>query len=698
MDILNVIKIGLFVPFFLTLLVTAIIYLIDGYKKDFGKSLVSFTATIISTLISVLLAKLCGWGTAKFVTPVLIKKLAEASEELGSVISLASGFIQGAIDVAMSFMFFAIFFSISLAVFKSLGKKINWKKLDKLNTGKTSTRIAGMGIRGIDAILVTIMLLLPVYGSIATIAPPAASLIDVFNSFDSVSSPENEYPSTMGDFENSFPSGDEFLTDENGNVISMNDFDQTIIMAKTITPLTHKINVTPSPSPETEEADISQIMETVANHPVLAPYKYGPGSWVFSGLSNVSLNGNTIDITTAVNSIEKILDLVQEYIIALQEEDTDEAIEIMEELIDYTRNDVINQKWSYDLVMALVGELDNIVDIYADELSSDVDIKELYDQLRPLLDMTFEEYTHNAEGLLDFASWFVETYGEYINKPLSDEDEQKIMEEGFNQAGELLNHSDQAIILKRIILQMQAQKMFDVLPDKNDPAYIEYYKTRKGLPNSGAEFVDEYFGDGIVPKDERAKEAAIMLYLIDSPDALGTAEAFARHPLFGADAVTESTDKYLYTSAYNEFMYPPITLNDDADRVFTTLDKILACYEDIEYDKPLSFKDVAIQYLIQEMGTDDTYGYTTIVDENGSVATIMQDSKGTLYVISEELAEGLDKEKPLTNDFIKKHNLKKFEEYISQEAEGYISENQVQINPDSGNVVIQGPATVVQVS
>ncbi len=679
MDILAVTKVGLFIPFVLTLLVVAIFYLIDGYKKDFGKSLVSFIATIIGTIVSVLLAKLCAWGTAKLFTPLILKKLSDLSEEMGSVLSLASGFIQSAIDVGMSFLFFSLFFTISVLIFKSLGKKIKWEKLEKLNPGKTGTRIAGMGIRGIDALLVTVMLLLPLYGSISMAAPPVASLLDVFESFSVTTPQENESPFSPNDFDESLPSGyleNALLNEENNTVLTDNGSNQVVTMSKMIMPLSQENMAPVNASPDIQEEDISKIIDAVANHPVLIPYKYGPGSWIYSGLSSVSLNGNTINITAAVESVEKILNLVQKYIEALEDEDTEEALEIMEELIDYARNEVINQKWSYDIIMAFVGELDTLVETYADELpaDADVDIEEMYDQLRPLLDMTYEEYTTNAEGLLDFASWFIETYGQYINEPLTDEKEKELTEEMYAQVGELLNLSDQAVSLKRMILQMQAQKMFDGLPDKQDPAYAEYYASRKNLPESGTEFVNEYFGNGIVSKKERDKEVIAMILLLEAQNGLEAAEAFVQHPLFGAQAVTEATDEYLYITSYEEYMYETLTLDDDSYKVFDTLDKMLSYYEDVQYDDCFKFEDLAYGYMNYELSeTKINYGYYPIYDQHGNPLVIKEDENGKLYLVPEDLAKVMGDETPLTKDVIKENFLKPFEDFASDKL--YESEN-----------------------
>jgi hypothetical protein len=308
----------------------------------------------------------------------------------------------------------------------------------------------------------------------------------------------------------------------------------------------------------------------------------------------------------------------------------------------------------------------------------------MYDQLRPLLDMTYEEYTTNAEGLLDFASWFIETYGQYINEPLTEEQEKELTEEMYSQVGELLNLSDQSVSLKRMILQMQAQKMFDGLPDKQDPAYAEYYASRKNLPESGTEFVNKYFGNGIVSKKERDKEVTALLLILDAQNGLETAEAFVQHPLFGADAVTESTDKYMYIKSYEEYMYETLTVTDDSDKVFDTLDKMLYCYEDVQYMDYFMFEDLAYSYMNYKLSeSQNEYDMYPILDGYGNYLVIKEDENGKLYLVPEDLANVIGDKTPLTKDVIKENSLNPFEDYV--EGKLYEAENSevMQGNQDS---------------
>ena len=139
-------------------------------------------------------------------------------------------------------------------------------KLEKLSKGETDTRVAGMCIRGVDALIVTVMLLLPLYGTVAMAAPPAATVVRLANSAtlgaQSMELSEEQY-NEYGDY-NEYP------------------VEQTY----------------------DEMDELVTVLEDVASSPILIPYKYGPGAWVYSGLSSFHMNGRSVDISSAVMDIQ----------------------------------------------------------------------------------------------------------------------------------------------------------------------------------------------------------------------------------------------------------------------------------------------------------------------------------------------------------------------------------------------------------
>ncbi len=604
---LTIIELALFVPFFLVLTIFAIVYLINGYKRDFGNSLISLAATLITIGVSLLLAKLISRVVSGPIVSLLQPMVTNILSEFGT---LGISLVEAVIEVFLAFFLFELFFVIGIAVLKTVGKNIKSSKLDKLNPGKDGTRIAGMGIRAIDAVLVTMMLLLPLYGGIAMAAPPAAAIARMG---ENIVAPQEQNDIPLEQFEVDEPSDD--MLQQAG------DFPLAKIDVKVQSAVVLKQRGGFATSQlEAAEPSISDMVEAVANHPVLAPYKYGPGSWIFSSLSNFSMNGKSMDIAAAINSLTGMLDRVLVCWEAIAVEDAEATVDAAEDLLEFTREEVIYQEWSYDIVMALLGEVDDFVESNSLELyGEEEELLELYEQLRPLLDMTFDEYTENAEGVLDFAVWLVEMYGKYGNEALSPEGPVRQDKELYVRLGEVLNQSEQAVGLKRIALLKYAEAMFDTLPDSTDPNYAEYYNARKDAPNTAAMFINEYFGDGIVPKKLRVDEAGVFLAMLDCGGSLDVAEIFVRHPSFGADAVLKAMDENLYINGSSEEIGQQLVSSDKADATYKALDKMLKDCEKKTYNEAVTFGDDVFYYLVKELGLEDIYGYVYTDDTDVDV-------------------------------------------------------------------------------
>lgn len=402
MDMVNVVRIALFIPFVLMLTIFAIVYLISGYKKDLGRSLVSLGATVAATLLSLLPAK----GISRLVALPLAKAVpADLLSEMDGLGLFADNLVQGVIEVVLSFLLFGLFFIVGLAVLKSVGKRIPWGKLDNLNNGKVGTRLAGLGLRALDAVLVTVMLLLPLYGTIAVVAPPAAAVVRI--SADTAPM-------------------------QRGNV-----------------------------TPDTAEDETLAILEMMAEHPALLPYKYGPGQWVYSGLSVFAMNGKSVDITAVAQSLEGLLERVQAVQTAIETEDEQGLFPAMEELIDYTRHKVVNQRWSYNMLMAMLAEMDD----QAETAIEDEELATLYQQLRPLMDMSYGEYKHNAELLLDFTADYIRQMERFQQgEELTPQDLQALAD----RAKALFEESEQLRGLQDLLLPMMGLSGDDTAPDSAD--------------------------------------------------------------------------------------------------------------------------------------------------------------------------------------------------------------------------------------
>lgn len=297
------------------------------------------------------------------------------------------------------------------------------------------------------------------------------------------------------------------------------------------------------------------------------------------------------------------------------------------------------------MVMALVGEADALVEQHAEELAEEEEIARMYAQLRPLIDMSFEEYKQNAEGLLDFAAWIMEVYEQY-GADMTEEQELTLMQEMLTRVGDLLNCSDQAVGLKRMILQQAAQTMYDCLPDPAEPANAAYYEARKELPNTAAAFISRYFGDGMVPEKQRAAEAAVFLQLQNAQNGWDMAELFVRHPLFGAEAVLEAMDQNLYVYGYGSMEFPQLS---QEPKLVKQLDKMLKEREKAPYFDDLTFGNDAYAYLYEKLDLEENVtifysgseeGFDGLPDKVYTESMLVAEGEdGRMYRLPEELKD-----------------------------------------------------------
>ena len=160
--LLNII---LCIPFAIVFMIAAILFLISGYKRGIWRALISFGVTIVSAAISLVLAKIISKPLSQIATG-LIKNMnigdIPVSEEM--FFSLISGVVSSVVAI--------ILFSVLLFIFCLVGKILAAHlKKDKLKVEKKSLKWAGLGVRLVDAVVYTLLLVLPLYGSLATYAP-----------------------------------------------------------------------------------------------------------------------------------------------------------------------------------------------------------------------------------------------------------------------------------------------------------------------------------------------------------------------------------------------------------------------------------------------------------------------------------------------------------------------------------------------
>ena len=169
----------LYVPFLIVGIVTGVIFCLKGYKQGLWRALISLGISAVAIILSILLARLVG----SLLSGVLFGFVPrETFTEMGAMEDLASQFVQGLISDVLAILFFALILLILLIVFKIVGNHI---KTEELQPESKGYRWGGVGVRALDALLVSLLLLLPLYGTVATYVSPAAQVADKVTKKDS---------------------------------------------------------------------------------------------------------------------------------------------------------------------------------------------------------------------------------------------------------------------------------------------------------------------------------------------------------------------------------------------------------------------------------------------------------------------------------------------------------------------------------
>lgn len=161
------INILLWIPFLLTVTISGIIFCIAGYRKGLWRALISFGATLVSAIIS--------YAAAKIISPLIVPSLSGfiPFEELNGV-SILIPLIDGLISSVVSIIIFAISMLVVTIITKIVASQV---KRDALVTKDRPKKLGGLAIRAVDAMVFTMLLLIPLYGTIASYIPTVTTLM-----------------------------------------------------------------------------------------------------------------------------------------------------------------------------------------------------------------------------------------------------------------------------------------------------------------------------------------------------------------------------------------------------------------------------------------------------------------------------------------------------------------------------------------
>ena len=172
----GMISLLLWAPFLLVALIVGLIFCIRGYKKGVVHGAIALGATVVATILSLLLALLISPLLAKPFTPMVHSMMEDALTSMGSLFqSLFSDLLEGIVAMIVATLLFPLLYLIVSITARWVAAKLSRGKFEPQSKGH---RWGGLGVGALDALIYTLVLLLPLYGTIGSFAPTMGSLMD----------------------------------------------------------------------------------------------------------------------------------------------------------------------------------------------------------------------------------------------------------------------------------------------------------------------------------------------------------------------------------------------------------------------------------------------------------------------------------------------------------------------------------------
>lgn len=163
----------LWIPFGIVLLIVSLIFLISGYKRGLWRALLSLGATAVSTVLSLLLANwiapMISGAIVSAIPPIDAGALPLPEE---TILEL----VRGMIGVVLALLLFSVFLFFISIIIKSI---CNHAASGKLTVKNKGLKWAGLGVRLVDAVVFSLLLVLPLYGTLAAYGPAAQALMNL---------------------------------------------------------------------------------------------------------------------------------------------------------------------------------------------------------------------------------------------------------------------------------------------------------------------------------------------------------------------------------------------------------------------------------------------------------------------------------------------------------------------------------------
>ena len=161
----------LWIPFLLVIACVAIPFCMQGFRKGFFHALLSTAATVLAAALGFVAARILAPMAVEF----LISYLPEFSDEnYGVFAGIASALAEGLITGLLALIVFAIVLAILTPVCKFLLALVPIPRERGL-----LTRTLGAILRLADGIVLSILLLLPLYGTLAVYGPAINTIVTI---------------------------------------------------------------------------------------------------------------------------------------------------------------------------------------------------------------------------------------------------------------------------------------------------------------------------------------------------------------------------------------------------------------------------------------------------------------------------------------------------------------------------------------
>ncbi len=310
----------LWIPFWVTIVITGLIFMIGGYIKGLRRALVSLGATVVGAILSILLAKVI----APLVTPTVSKSIPVESLFGDDIpVNLVSMFLDSIIQVVVAQVLFFLFLIFLTTICRILmgyffgQKKIEADDADTVEEMevvpvRASNKWGGLGIGFANAMLFSLLLMLPLYGTIAAYVPAVTKMY-------SLSASASGTVSNPG------------ISSGGSDMIS---------------------------GPTQTEDELMALLEGISNHPAIQISGSGPVADIYDSLSETKVNNATVNYSEMADTMAAVMAEVEVLKAVEKEED---LVEHGKELLTILREDVIEEEWAYELVKEVKGSLQDYV-------------------------------------------------------------------------------------------------------------------------------------------------------------------------------------------------------------------------------------------------------------------------------------------------------------------------------------------------